>query len=83
MRGLKIIEGEGNQTNVTDIEIDQDEYWYGYHIISKKDQKFIFQPSTWGKREIIMIFLDSSLEINLNLENFINYFFITQFIYEN
>jgi len=83
VEGIKIIEGEGNETNVTDIKIEDDEYWYGYHIISKKDQKFIFQPSTWGKNEITMIFLDSSLEINLKLENFINYFFFTKFIYEN
>ena len=80
---IKIVEGEGNETNVTDIEIKDKEYWYGYHIISKKDQKFIFQPSAWGNSDITMIFLDSSLEINLKLENFINYFFITKFIYEN
>lgn len=84
MKGIKIIEGEGNETSTTDIKLDYDnEYWYGYHIIAKKDQKFIFQPSSWGGNKITMIFLDSSLEINLKLTNFINYFFFTKFIYEN
>lgn len=78
---IKVIEGEGDEANVTNIKINKPEYWYGYHVISQKDQKFFFQPSGWGIDEITMTFIDSSLEINLKLENFINYFFTTDFIY--
>ena len=82
IKEIKIIEDETSE-KITNIQIKDNEHWYGYHINAKKDQKFIFEPLTWLNDEIIMILIDSSLEINLKMENFINYFFITEFIYEN
>ena len=66
---LDIIEENGISTSITIDKV----YWLCYNITNLKSQKYIFQiKNNYRDYNVSVIFLDSTKEINLSLDQFIN-----------
>ena len=70
----------GTQSKIT---IYYKGYWYNYYVSTESDIKYYFEIINKQSYDISMIFIDSSQEINLDLEIFINLNFNTEKIYDN
>jgi len=73
---LKIIESDGNETNL------KNDYssWLEFNVSSTISQEYIFQITNNGKEPGKMIFIDNTQEINTSLDRFINLNFSTKYI---
>ena len=73
---LKIIESDGNETNL------KNEYssWIEFNISSAISQEYISQITNNGKEPGKMIFIDNTQEIITSLDRFINLNFSTKYI---
>ena len=74
---LKIIESDGNETNLKNDHF----FWLEFKVPSTISQEYIFQITNNGKEPGKMIFIDNTQEINTSLDRFINLNFSTYYIY--
>ena len=66
----------------TKITVSSNSYWYNYYASSTTKKKYSFQIINSQISDVIMTFIDSSQEIDLNLEKFIDLNFDTKSIYD-
>ena len=76
-----IIKPEGETE--TKMTISSNKYWYNYYVSSNTKKKYSFQILNKQTSDVRMSFIDSSKEIDLNLEKFIDLDFNTEKIYNN
>ena len=76
-----IINPEGETE--TKMTISSNKYWYDYYVSSNTKKKYSFQILNTQTSDVRMSFIDSSKEIDLNLEKFIDLDFNTEKIYNN
>ena len=76
-----IIKPEGEAE--TKMTISSNKYWHNYYVSSNTKKKYYFQILNTQTFDVRMSFIDSSKEIDLNLEKFIDLDFNTENIYNN
>ena len=67
---------EGKKSYTSRIDLEYDNYFYCYKIENITSQKYKFEVSdySWGG---YLIFIDNSKEIDMNLNDFINFYLET------